>query len=81
MFLLIDTRIPPDPPPAPRRRRLPRPDPRVTCRLVAAVGLLGGGAGVSGIAGVLLVSGGVVAAASAATTALPYALGLTEHRQ
>jgi hypothetical protein len=79
MLLLIDTRIPPDPPPG--RRRWPRPDPRVTWRLLLAVVLLGAAAVVSGLAGAALALAGLIAACSAATTALPYGYGITQHRQ
>ena len=81
MLLLIDTRIPPEPPRDPRGRRFPRPDPRVARRLVAAVALLGGAAAVGGLVGAALALAGLIAVCSAVTTALPYGYGLTQHRQ
>jgi hypothetical protein len=81
MLLLIDTRIPPEPPPGRGRRRFPRPDPRVAWRLVAAVALLGAAAATGGLVGAVLALAGLIAICSAATTALPYGYGITQHRQ
>jgi|tagenome__1003787_1003787.scaffolds.fasta_scaffold20897943_2 hypothetical protein len=81
MLLLIDDRMPPDPFPEPRRRRLPDVNRRALAWLVAAVASMIAGVVVSGLAGVLLVMFSLIAACSAATSAIPYSGGLSEHRQ
>ena len=81
MLLLIDDRLPPDPFEEPRRRRLPNVNRRALAWLVASVASMVAGVIVSGIAGVLLVMFSLIAACSAATTAIPYGGGLSEHRQ
>lgn len=81
MLLLIDTRIPPEPPPGRDRRRVPRPNPRVAWRLVAAVALVAAAAATGGLLGAVLALLALIAACSAATTALPYGYGITQHRQ
>jgi hypothetical protein len=82
MLLLIDNRMPPAPFPEPRRRRrLPEVNRRAIAWLVAAVASMIVGVVVGGLAGVLLVMFSLIAACSAATAAIPYGRGLTEHRQ
>jgi hypothetical protein len=78
--LLIDNRLPPEPPPR-RRRRLPAPNLRILSGLVAAAASMIAGVALGGLAGSVLVVFSLIAACSAASAALPYTGGLSEHRQ
>ncbi len=84
MLLLIDNRQPWEPPapPAPQRRRLHLPRPRTSVlKLLLAAALIVIGAIAPGLAGVALLVSALLVIGSAASTALPYRLGLKEHRQ
>ena len=82
MLLLIDNRMPPDPFLEPRRRRrLPEVNRRTLAWLVAAVASMIVGVVVGGLAGALLLLFSIIALCSAATAAIPYGGGLSEHRQ
>jgi hypothetical protein len=83
ILMLIESRTPPERPNPPRRRwrRLSPRAGRITCRLAAAVGCMITGVVVGGLAGTVLVLLSVIAGCSAASVALPYTGGLTEHRQ
>jgi hypothetical protein len=81
MLLLIDNRRPPEPPPRRRRLRLPAVSWRVLRWLIAAATSTIAGVALGGLAGSVLVVVGLIATCSAATAAMPYGGGLTEHRQ
>jgi hypothetical protein len=81
MLFLIDTRGPPDPPPDPWYRHLPRPSRRQTVWLVAVAVLLVAGLLVHGVIGSLLLLAWLALLCAGVNAAIPYGDGLTEHRQ
>ena len=78
MLLLIDERRPPDPPPRPRRGRLPY---RVMPSTATAVSLYVVAATSTGAPAAFAAMGALVATFRALDRALPYKQGLREHKQ